>query len=137
LRKTLTERSHDPAWVDEEVVEAYLGYAGADFDALIRTYRCFASAREAEPLQEHLPRVRCPVRLLSGATPHQGAVPEDELSRMRAGLARLELETVPRCGHFVAEEEPAAVVRTIEALTLATAHPEPAGSSPPAFTASR
>jgi pimeloyl-ACP methyl ester carboxylesterase len=130
LHKTLTERSHDAAWVDEKLVDAYLGYAGANFDALIRTYRCFSDAREKEPLQGQLARVRCPVRLLSGATPHKGSVPEEELSRMRAGLGQLELETVPRCGHFVAEEAPGAVVRAIDALALATASPSrPAGSS--------
>jgi pimeloyl-ACP methyl ester carboxylesterase len=116
LHETLSERSHDPAWVTQEVVDSYLGYAGADFDGLLRTYRLFANAREKEPLREQLPRVRCPVRLLSGATPHQDAVPEDELQRMRAGLAHLELESVARCGHFVAEEAPDAVVQAIDAL---------------------
>jgi len=60
LRKTLTERAHDPAWVTEDVVDSYLAYAGKDFDGLMRTYRLFANAREKEPLREHLPRVRCP-----------------------------------------------------------------------------
>jgi pimeloyl-ACP methyl ester carboxylesterase len=119
LHKTLAERSHDPAWVTQEVVDSYLGYAGADFDGLTRTYRLFADAREKEPLREQLPRVRCPVRLLSGATPHKGRVPEDETQRMRAGLAHLELESVPRCGHFVAEEAPDAVVQAIDALAAA------------------
>jgi pimeloyl-ACP methyl ester carboxylesterase len=119
LRKTLTERAHDPAWVTQEVVDSYLGYAGKDFDGLMRTYRLFAKAREKESLREQLPRVRCPVRLLSGATPHPGGVPEDELQRMRAGLAHLELESVPRCGHFVAEEAPDAVVQAVDALAAA------------------
>jgi len=47
--------------------------------------------------------VRCPVRLLSGATPHQDAVPEDELQRMRAGLPHLELESVARCGAWASK----------------------------------
>jgi pimeloyl-ACP methyl ester carboxylesterase len=119
LHKTLAERSHDPAWVTQEVVDSYLGYAGADFDDLMRTYRFFANSREKEPLREQLPRVRCPVRLLSGATPHPDGVSEDELQQMRAGLAHLELKSVPRCGHFVAEEAPDAVVQAIDALAAA------------------
>jgi pimeloyl-ACP methyl ester carboxylesterase len=119
LHQTLTARAHDPAWVTQEVVDSYLGYAGKDFDGLMRTYRLFANAREGEPLREQLSRVRCPVRLLSGATPHPGGVPEQELQRMRAGLAHLELESVPRCGHFVAEEAPDAVVQAIGSLAAA------------------
>jgi pimeloyl-ACP methyl ester carboxylesterase len=38
---------------------------------------------------------------------------------MRAGLAHLELESVPRCGHFVAEEAPDAVVQAIGSLAAA------------------
>jgi pimeloyl-ACP methyl ester carboxylesterase len=119
LRKTLRERSHDPSWVTDELVDEYLRYSGSDFDSLMRTYRLFAKATEKAPLRERLPGVRCPVLLLSGETPHKGAVPEDQLKTMREGLARLEIQSVPRCGHFVAEEAPEAVVRAVVALAAA------------------
>ena len=121
VRKTLVERSRDPGWVTPEVVDAYLRSAGADFDAILRTYRLMARATEAEPLRARLKDVRCPVRLLFGGSPHPSGVPEDELAAMRAGLARLELETVPGSGHFVAEEAPDAVARAVETLLLETA----------------
>lgn len=128
VRKTLAERSHDPGWVTPEVVDAYLCFAGADFDAILRTYRLMARAREAEPLRANLMRVRCPVRLLLGGGPHPSGVPEEELGAMRASLVRLEVETVPRCGHFVAEEAPEAVARAVETLLVETA-PSPGGAA--------
>ena len=120
LRKTLVERSRDPGWVTPEVVDAYLRSAGADFDAILQTYRLMARAKDAEPLRPRLTQVRCPVRLLVGGSPHPSAVPEEELGAMRASLARLELETVPACGHFIAEEAPAAVARAVETLLIET-----------------
>lgn len=121
VRRTLAQRSRDAAWVTPDVVDAYLRSAGADFDAILRTYRLMARAREADRLRGNLTRVRCPVRLLVGGSPHPSGVPEEELGAMRAGLARLELETVPRCGHFITEEAPEAVARAVEALLLETA----------------
>ncbi len=121
VRKTLVERSRDPGWVTPDVVDAYLRSAGADFDAILRTYRLMAGAREAAPLRPQLARVYCPVRLLVGGSPHPSSVPEAELAAMRSALARFELETVPDCGHFVAEEAPGAVARAVEALLRETA----------------
>ena len=85
-----------------------------------------ARARETGPLRPNLKRVRCPVRLLVGGSPHPSCVPGEELGAMRAGLARLEIETVPRCGHFIAEEAPEAVAQAVETVLLETITP-PAG----------
>jgi pimeloyl-ACP methyl ester carboxylesterase len=116
--RTLVQRSRDPSWVTPEVVEAYLRSGGRDFDAILRTYRLMARAREAERLRANLRRVRCPVRLLVGGSPHPSGVPEEELGAMREGLARFVQETVPLCGHFIAEEAPEAVARAVETLLL-------------------
>lgn len=123
MRKSLMQRSYDPSWVTPEVLNGYLRSAGADFDAILRTYRLMAGAREQELLGPNLPRVRCPVRLLVGGSAHESSVPERELALMRAGLARFEIETIPRCGHFIAEEMPEVVARAVETLLRETAPP--------------
>ena len=63
-----------------------------------------------------------------GGSPHPSGVPGEELGAIRAGLARLEIETVPRCGHFIAEEAPEAVAQAVETVLLETA-PPPAGGA--------
>jgi haloalkane dehalogenase len=130
--RTLAERSVDRRWVTREVEEAYLRYAGADFDAILRTYRLMAAAREAERLRGQLSRIRCPVRLLLGASPPAKGVPEEELAAMRTGLARLEIERVTTSGHFIAEEAPEAVARAVEAVLAETAAEAGALSEGPA-----
>jgi len=53
--------------------------AGRDFDAILRTYRLMARAREAERLRANLKRGRCPV--------HPGPEPSAR-ARSRRGLDR-------------------------------------------------
>ncbi len=121
VRSTLRDRSADPDWVTDEVVAGYMAGAAADLEATLQAYRQMAKAREPEPLSHHLFEVRCPVRLLIG-TADQG-ISEAEIQLLATRLPSFAVERVPRAGHFVYEESPAAVVAAIDRI-LASAEAE-------------
>jgi pimeloyl-ACP methyl ester carboxylesterase len=115
VRNTLRERSADPAWVTEEVVDGYLAGGGGSAGETLRVLRSMARAREPEALAPRLGQVRCPVRLLVGDLPPPArGISEAEIDALAAGLAHFTRETVPRAGHFLFEEVPDAVVAAVE-----------------------
>jgi pimeloyl-ACP methyl ester carboxylesterase len=114
VRTTLVERSADPAWVTEEVVDGYMAGASRDLGAALRAFGQMARAREPEALGPHLRAIRCPVRLVIGTATREGGISPAEIGQLRAGLPSFALETVPGAGHFVFEEKPMAVVSAVE-----------------------
>jgi pimeloyl-ACP methyl ester carboxylesterase len=113
VRSTLLGGAADKSWVTDEVVDGYMGPGGRDLGATLRAYKGMANAREPEPLAPRLAEVRCPVRLLLGAVPHQGGPDAAEVARMQQALPALVVERLPGVGHFVYEEAPAAVVAAV------------------------
>src|SRR5574340_1519942 len=81
--------------------------------AAITAFRRMGEAREMEPLAPHLSAIRCPVRLLLGAAPHEGGPGVEEVQLLRDRIAFLEIVRVPQAGNFVFEEAPGAVVDAI------------------------
>lgn len=119
VRSTLLGGAADKSWVTDEVVDGYMG-TGKDLGATLRAYKSMANAREPEPLTPRLAEVRCPVRLLLGAVPHQGGPDAAEVARMQQALPSMVVERVPGVGHFVYEEAPAAVVTAVGQAAGAT-----------------
>jgi pimeloyl-ACP methyl ester carboxylesterase len=117
VRERLLSGAADPSWVTDEVVDGYMAAAGQDLGATLRVYKRMAKAREPEALAPRLREVRCPVRLLIGAVPHQGGVNEAEVARLQQALPSLTVERVPGVGHFIYEEDPAAVVQAVRAVS--------------------
>jgi pimeloyl-ACP methyl ester carboxylesterase len=113
VRSTLLGGAADKSWVTDEVVDGYMGTGGQDLGATLRAYKRMANAREPEPLAPRLAEVRCPVRLLLGAVPHQGGPDAAEVARLGQALPALTVERLPGVGHFVYEEAPGAVVTAV------------------------
>ena len=114
VRSTLRERSADPAWVTDEVVDGYLAGPSRDLGATLRAFGRMASAHEPEPLAPHLSSIRCPVRLVIGTATREGGISEAEVEQLRRSLPSFAVDTVPGAGHFVFEEQPLAVVAAVE-----------------------
>jgi haloalkane dehalogenase len=114
VRSTLVERSANPGWVTDEVVDGYMSAAARDMDGTLRAYRQMARANEPQLLLPRLAEVRCPVRLVLGEAPRIGGVSEAEIRVLAQGLPSFTVERVPGAGHFVFEEAPQAVIAAIE-----------------------
>jgi pimeloyl-ACP methyl ester carboxylesterase len=113
VRSALLGGAADKSWVTDDVVSGYIGAGLDDLGATLRAYKAMANAREPEPLAPRLAEVRCPVRLLLGAVPHQSGPNAAEVGRMQEALPTLVVERVPAAGHFVYEEAPGAVVAAV------------------------
>src|SRR5690348_13481785 len=95
VRSGLIAASGDPGWVTDSVVDAYTAGAAADLDATLLAFLRMAAAREPDRLAPHLGAIRCPVRLLLGTAPHEGAVPPGDVYALQRGLLRFEIDSVP------------------------------------------
>jgi len=113
IHRYLAAASGDPAWVTDEVVAGYTAGAAADLGATLKAFIGMAAAREPQALRPRLAEVRCPVRLLVGAVPHQGAVPQRELDLLAAELPRFAIDSISGAGHFAHEERPEAVLEAV------------------------
>jgi pimeloyl-ACP methyl ester carboxylesterase len=116
VRDGLIAASGDPSWVTDSVVDAYTAGAAADLDATLKAFLRMTSAEEPEPLAPHLEEIRCPVRLLLGTARHEGGVPPDAVERLRQALRSFWIDSVPGSGHYIYEEQPAAVVAAVERI---------------------
>lgn len=119
VRDGLIAASGDPAWVTDSVVDAYTAGAGADLDATLKAFLRMTTSREPERLVPHLAEIRCPVRLLLGTAPHKGGVPTGDVELLRGTLRSFGIDSVPGSGHYIYEEQPAAVVAAVERIRAA------------------
>ena len=72
-----------------------------------------ARAEEPELLRDHLRAIVCPVVLLVGETKHDVGPPSEEVILLVERLPSFTMDTVPRSGYFIQEEQPAAVVDAV------------------------
>lgn len=115
VRATLRERSADPSWVTEDVVDGYVAGGGKGVRDTLQALRQMAKAREPEQLVPRLGDVRCPVRLVIGdAPPPARGITDAEIDLLAGGLGRFSIDTVRNAGHFLFEEEPEAVVAAVD-----------------------
>jgi pimeloyl-ACP methyl ester carboxylesterase len=87
-----------------------------------------AEAREPEKLAPHLAEIRCPVILMVGAAPHDGDVGPEEVRLLMRTLPAFTLDSVAGAGHFIFEEQPAAVAAAVARLGAAVTRPPGRGS---------
>ncbi len=113
LRGGLRSASGDAAWVTDSVVRAYTAGTDGDLSATLRAWIGMANAVEREPLRPHLARVRCPVRQLLGAAPHDGGPGAVELAALTNSLPSYSVVRVEGAGHFLHEERPDAVLAQV------------------------
>lgn len=113
LRGKFRDSSGDPSWVTDAVMAGYLQPITADYEDVIAAYKAMVSAPEEQPLAARLPHLRVPVLLLLGAAPHDGGPGDNEVSRMKEGIAGLRVALVPGSGHWIQEERPQAVIDAV------------------------
>ena len=126
IRRHMLAASGDASWVNDEVVQGYTAAAVDDVGATIRAYRAMARAEEREPLEPHLGEIRCPVLLLVGGVPHDGAIRPEEVTLLADGVPAFSVDTIPAVGHFLHEEAPQVVVHAVNRMrtTVAVSHDE-------------
>ena len=122
VRKSLVEGSADPAWVTDAVVDGYMAPLGRDIDSVLDGLRGMARASEPERLDANLQRVRCPVRLVLGAEPHEVGPPAEQIRTLETGLRSFAIDRVPAAAHYVHEEKPEAVVRSLASARQTAPH---------------
>lgn len=114
VRQQMIAASADPSWVTDEVVRGYTAGATRNLDATIDALRRMAAGREPERLADHLRDVACPVLLLVGGAPHASGIGIGESELLRRELRAFRADTVAGAGHFLHEEQPAAVVEALQ-----------------------
>lgn len=122
IRAQFVAASGDPSWVSDAVVAGYTAHAARDFSAVIDGYRAMARAREPEPLTPRLGEIRCPVYLLLGAVPHDGAPGSAEVALLANQIPMFSADTLPHVGHFPHEEAPAAVADAANRVRATATH---------------
>jgi pimeloyl-ACP methyl ester carboxylesterase len=120
VRSTLQERSADPRWVTEDVVDGYMAGAGPDMGETLQALRQMSRAREPEALAARLGGVRCPVWLLVGDAGPTRGVTDADITLLAAGLPTLRVDTVRNAGHFLFEEDPQAVAAAVDRAVSST-----------------
>lgn len=116
IHRYLITASADTAWVTPEVIDGYTADAARDLGKTLDAFEGMAEAREPEKLIPALGRITRPVRLIVGGVPHVGAVPPREITLMRERLSMFAVDSLPKVGHFAAEEQPAALVASVQRL---------------------
>ncbi len=124
LRHRLIAASGDTAWITDSVIRGYTAGAAKDLGATLRAYRAMADGHESE-LRPHLAEIACPVRMLVGGARHEGNASSDELELLRRSLRSFAVDTQPGAGHFIFEEQPAAIVAEILRLPAGVGRPAP------------
>ncbi len=128
IRGMLLDSSGDSTWVTDDIVFGYTAAASRNLDATLKAYLAMAKAREPDKLAPHLPEIRCPVRLMVGGARHDGDVRADEVPLLGRLLRSFALDSVPGAGHFIQEEQPAAVAAALARLRASVTPPHAKGS---------
>lgn len=128
LQREMKGASYHDDWIGADVLEAYTRGMAADFGSTIEAYQGMAKAEEPERLADHLAAIACPVVLLVGEKQHKSGPSREEVALMQNRLPVFSVDTIPRTGYFVQEEQPAAVRETI--LTLDAGQRGGSGLSP-------
>lgn len=122
IADALREYSADPAWVTNDVVDAYARPIVQDLGGAARVLNEMRRAAVLEPLADNLWRVRQPVRLLVGAVRRKGGIEAGEIAMLRERLPDFAADTVASSGVYVQEERPEMVVKRILTLMDALSH---------------
>lgn len=116
IKSLLIDSSGDSSWVTDSVVAGYTAGAARDLDATLKAYIAMANAREPDKLAPHLAEIGVPVRLLLGATRHDGDVGAQELALLARTLPRFSMDSIPGAGHFMQEERPDVVLAAVASV---------------------
>ncbi len=113
VRSGLVNASGDTTWVSDDVVRAYTRHATADLGGTLGAFRAMVQSRERVLLAGRLGEISCPVLVLIGTAPHDGALDGFQLDRMRTAIASLRVESIAGAGSYLHEERPDLVAGAI------------------------
>lgn len=117
VASSLRQCSGDASWVTDSAVECYAGPIVADPARTLGAFGAMARSREPQRLADHLHLIRIPVLLIHGGAPGKGTgIRAPQIEALRSQLPQLTVETLPGVGHYVHEEQPAAVAAAIERI---------------------
>jgi len=116
VKATLIDSSGDRSWITDGVVQGYTMGDARDFDATLKVLLAMSRARELQKLEPRLADIRCPVTLMVGTAHHDGDVPPQEVNLLAHVLRSFEVDSIPGAGHYLQEEQPAAVIAAVERL---------------------
>jgi pimeloyl-ACP methyl ester carboxylesterase len=114
VRSLFEKASGDRSWITEEVVRTYSNPLVADFGSAAASFRSMSASTEPESLGPNLGRIRVPVDLVLGGATHEYGVPPSELIMLRGGLPDFLSVAVPGAGHYIHEEQPAAILIAVQ-----------------------
>jgi len=112
--ENLKKSSGDPSWVDRRTVGRYFRGTGRDISAALGVMVAMTEQTEPWAMTPRLPEIRIPVIVLLGAAPHEAELTIEDIEVLRQGLADVEFRDIPGAGHFIYEEQPQAVAKTVE-----------------------
>jgi pimeloyl-ACP methyl ester carboxylesterase len=116
VERSLKSASGDPSWVTREVVTGYTAGIARNSSAAFDALKGMARATEPWPLAPRLPSITGPVRLMVGAATHKSGIPPEEVAALAASLPAFSVDSIAGVGHYIFEEQPAAVVRAVRDL---------------------
>lgn len=123
FRAAVKEQSASDAWCTDSVLRVYLAPYERDLRGSLRALRAMHETVEPVPIARRLPGVRVPVRLLVGDKASGSAPTDAQIALLTQTLTRFRVDTVPRAGTMLQEEQPAAVVQAIRQLIVLVARP--------------
>ncbi|HEX4632338.1 MAG TPA: alpha/beta hydrolase [Gemmatimonadales bacterium] len=127
VRRTLVRSSGDTTWITDGVVYGYTAGAARDLNGTLLSYLAMADSREREHLEPHLKTIQCPVRLVLGGARHDGGVGPEEVAELRRELPQFAVDSVPGAGHYLQEEQPAAILAILKRVAAAASPRNDAG----------
>jgi pimeloyl-ACP methyl ester carboxylesterase len=113
LEEGMRAASGNDTWLDGITVRRYFAGAARDLPATIDALKAMAAADEPQRLAPRLGQIACPVTLVLGGAPHEGAPDAADIAALQTGLPDLRLMTIPDCGHYLFEENPGATAAAI------------------------
>jgi len=116
--KQLHQASVDTTWITRDAVHAYTADALANFGGTLDALKGMARSQEPWVLAARLPEIRCPMILVLGTGPHKYGPSETEVALLRDSVPGIAIDSVPDAGHYVFEEQPAAVVAAVGRVEL-------------------
>ncbi|HEX2248986.1 MAG TPA: alpha/beta hydrolase [Gemmatimonadales bacterium] len=113
VRREIIRNSGDTSWVTDAAIRAYTAGQASDMDGSIDAFHAMSKSKEATSLRDRLHRCAIPVLLLVGTVPHPSEVTHDERELLKKKLPRFKIESVPRSGQYIHEEQPRTVLDAV------------------------
>ena len=113
LLRGIRGNSGKTEWLDAETQQAYTEPLLDRIGRVVAMARRLGDAREPEPLDSVVARVRVPVTLLLGEVPHASGPDSSEIAALEPLGALRTVVRLPGVGHFPHEEAPSEVARLL------------------------